>query len=180
MLNFLPQKNKKKIIIEYFTRLLIALLTFLLFAVVLLMFLFIPSAIFSKYKNNTVKNQLSSINIADANKGQDQIDLIKRVNAMVGILSNKKTENIPMTDMIQKVILLKNDNIKVLSISISEYGTSSEKIIVNGVAKTRDDLTMFDKNLINNGSFYSVDLPVSNLIKNIDAQFTITLVYNKK
>jgi len=180
MLNFLPQNNKKKIILEYLSRILIMLLIFLFFAVVLLISLFIPSIIFSKYKNQTVKNQLESIKITNINENQDPIELIKKINTMIGILSGGNTVSLLMSNTIQKIISLKNKDIEILSISISDNSTSSEKIIINGIAKTRDGLTLFDKDLKNDGLFYSVDLPISNLIKNTNAQFTITLIYNKK
>ncbi len=180
MLSFLPQNNRKKVIAEYLSRVFVIFLVFLFSSAVILIFLFIPSAIFSKYKNQTVNNQLESIKVADRSKNQDPTELIKKINAMVGMLSNEKTASILMSDMIQKIISLKNKNIQISSISISKDNSASEKIIISGVAKTRDDLTMFDNDLKNDDSFYSVDLPISDLIKNTDAQFTITLVYNKK
>jgi len=180
MLSFLPQNNRKVIIKEYLSRVFVVFLQFLSVSVVVLIFLFVPSAIFSKYKNKTVNNQLESIKAESMNKNQDPTELIKKINAMVSILFDDKSSTIPMTDMIEKIISLKNKNIQISNISISKNEKGSENITLSGVAKTRDDLTDFNNSLKSDGFFASVDLPISALIKNTNAQFSIKLVYNKK
>jgi hypothetical protein len=167
-------------IIEYFSRVLVMFSWFFLLAAILLIFLFVPSAVFSKYKYGTVKYQFEYIKAAGFIKGEDPIQLIRRVNIMTDILSNKGVSPILMSDIIVKIISLKSRDIKILSISISSDSLTSGKIRVDGIANTRDALTLFDKDLKGDGLFSNVDLPVSNLIKNTDAPFSITLTYNKK
>ncbi len=180
MLNFLPDKNKKNIILEYILRTFVFLFSFILIALLLLTFLFVPSAFFSKYKNKTVTDQLQSVKMINSTQGIDAVALIKKLNGIVKVLSNNNQKNIAASDLIHKIITLKSSSIKIYSISIANDDPNQEKIILTGVADTRDDLTAFDTHLVSDGIFASVDLPVANLIKNTDADFTITLVYNKK
>ena len=180
MLNFLTPDNRRAVIKEYLSRDLVVLLVSLSLAVIVLIFLFIPSAIFSKYNNKTVNNQLESSRGASMSKSQDPTELIKKINTMVGILSDSKSSPILMSDMITKIISLKNKGILISNISISKDNKGTENISISGVAKTRDNLTEFNNDLKNDGTFSTVDLPISALIKNTNAQFSIKLVYNKK
>lgn len=180
MLSFLPLTNRKRVITEYLSRVNIVLLAFILLAVIILIILFVPSAIYSKYKNATVSNQFLITKANNPNDIQNPIELIKKLNSMITILSSQKGISILMSDMVQKILSIKNKNIQLTNISISKDNDTIEKIVLSGVAKTRDDLTQFNNDLKNDGSFASVDLPITALIKNTDAQFTVTLTYNKK
>lgn len=177
MLNFLPQRNKKQVAEEYFLRDMIFFLVVVFLSLFLLVILFIPSAIYSKYKNNTIKNQLEMM---ENTKGSntDTVALVKKLNEMAGVLS--KDNSATASDLIEKILSLKKGNISISSFSINDSATDSKTIVINGISKTRDDLTAFNKALISDGTFYSVDLPISDLIKNSDEDFSITLIYKLK
>ncbi|MFA5934380.1 MAG: hypothetical protein WC827_00620 [Candidatus Paceibacterota bacterium] len=178
MLNFIPEKNKGKIITEYFFRFFTYFLLFSFFTLVVLISLFLPSNFYSKYKNNNISGQLSSIKGEVGENNEDPIEIIKDVNKYVKIFVNEK-EKTQFSDIIQKIISLKNKNIKISSISVINDVGDTVKIVINGISGTRDSLTSFDRELKNEGYFQSVELPVSNLIKNIDSDFTMTLIYKK-
>jgi len=178
MLNFLLEKNKKKIVTEYFFRVFIYFLMFSLFVLVLLISLFLPSNFHSKYKNMNVSQQLLLIKGEVGENSEDPMGIIEEINKFSKVFTFEE-DMTSFSEIVEKIVLLKNKNIKLSEFSIVEDKEESIKIIIRGISKTRESLTSFDKELKNGGYFQSVELPVSDLIKNIDSDFTITLIYKK-
>jgi len=180
MLNYLQQKNKKQIILEYLLRVSVFLLSSIFITSLILIILFLPSFFFSKYKNDTVNNQLGSITTESSNVKDDPILTIKNTNKLVTGLSQDNASPITYSGIVNKIISLKNKDIKILSISIKSNpdNTSNRLVQITGVANTRDSLTLFEKDIKNDGFFSSVNFPVSNFIKSTDSEFTATLITN--
>ena len=178
MLNFLPQKNRKRIISEYLLRVSVFLLIFIFASSVVLISLFAPSYFFVEYKNNTIKNQLASIQQKDINGGEDPIAFIKDVNQLSVVLAGNNNSRLSsFGDIINKIVSLKNDDIKISSINITETNdTGGKTILVNGIANTRDSLTAFDQSIKSDGSFSSVMFPVSDFILSSNSEFSATLI----
>lgn len=180
MLNFLPQKNKNQIVTEYLLRVIALLLISLFISSLILISLFAPSFFFVSYKNNTVKNQLESIKQENVDKGVDPMLFIKNVNKLVVSLSPSST-GVGYTEIINKIVNIKNNDIKISSIDIvDDKGTNSKKILLNGIASTRDSLTSYEKEIKIDGFFDSIIFPVSNFIKSTDSEFSATLIYKNK
>ena len=178
MLNFILEKDKNKIIKEYYYRVAIYFLLFSFFTLVVLISLFLPSIFYSKYKSDTVSQQLMSIKSSIGNNTEDPIEIIKEVNKFVNVF--KYEESVLFSDIIKKIVSLKYKDIEILSISLLENEDDTVKIVLNGISATRDSLTSYDRDLKKDGFFQSVELPVTDLIKNIDSNFTITLTYKKQ
>ena len=174
MLNFLPQKNKNKIIFEYLLRVTSFLLLFVFVSSLILISLFMPAFFFVKYKNDTVSSQLELVKQKNIDKGDDPILFIKNVNRLAIALSDSAGSNINYSDIINKILSIKNKDIKISFIGISEEN-GTKKIILNGIASTRDSLTIFNKNIETDGFFKTVVFPVSNFIKSTNSEFTATL-----
>jgi hypothetical protein len=179
MLHFLPEQNKKQITIEYLLRVSVYLFRFILCAIVLLIVLFLPSLIFSTYKNTTVKNQLASIHTVNTAGGEDPVTVIKNANALGQVFLVTLAPAPFVSDTIKKIISLKDSDIQISNITVSE-DTGSETYVIVGISKTRDGLTTFDNNLITDGTFSHIDLPVADLIADTNNNFTITLTYTYK
>ncbi len=180
MLNFLPQNYIKKVNLGYLFRTYVFLFTFIFLAVIVLILLFVPSAIFSRYKNNTVASQLESTKMVNGNEGVDAVSLIKKLNGIVKALTDTGPVSLTPSGLIHKIIALKNTDIKISAISLSNIQEATTRIVITGISNTRDSLTLFNNSLISDGTFATVDLPISNLIKSTDAGFNITLTYMKK
>lgn len=176
MLHFLLQNNKKKMALEYIFRVSIILLGFIVISSIILVTLLLPPVFFTTYKNKTISGQLDTVKVTYANKDDDPALLIKKVNQMAMVLSDKNINGLPISDIIERIISLKNKNIKIINIKISEQADLSKKIEITGISNSRDDLMMFDKNLQGDGLFYNIDLPISSFIKNTDIDFTIGLI----
>lgn len=177
MLNFLQQKNKNTIIFEYLLRVTIFLLVIILISVLVLISLFLPSFFFAKYKNNIISGQLESIQQKNIDKGEDPVAYIKNVNRLSTILSGGTNKTIRYRDIIDKIVSFKNKDIKILSISITqEKVLNSKKILINGIANTRNSLTLFDRDIRTDGFFSKVTFPISDFIKGSDSEFSATLI----
>lgn len=176
MLHFLPQQNRKKVISEYILRVCTCFLLFVSIAAAFFIILFLPSVFFSLYKYKNVEYQLSSANISVTNKSIDPIAMIKRVNTLPQIFSDASTTGIMVTDVLQKIISLKNSHIQIKHFAITG-DAFSQRIIMQGTSATRDGLIAFQDSLKAESTFTSVDLPVSFLIKDTDNDFTMTVVY---
>lgn len=140
--------------------------------------LFLPSFFFAEYKYDTVNNQAQSVNLENLNKYNSSISFVKKINGMIEALSYGKTANTVTTDLIDKIISLKNSNITISAVSIiSNDSAHIENISISGISGSRDDLTSFYNDLKGDGSFQNVILPVSSLIEDTGAPFTITFSY---
>lgn len=181
MLNFLPQKNKNQIIFEYIFRVFSVFLIFSLISSLMLSALFIPSYFFVNLKNDNFKNQLQLIKEKTAYKGEDPILYIKNVNRLSVALSDDIKTDIKYSDLISKIVDLKNKNIQISSINITnDEKTINKKILLGGNAITRDGLTLYEKELKTDGFFDSVIFPVSNFLQSENSQFSATLIYQYK
>lgn len=178
MLHFLPEQNKKYMWLEYVGRVSIFVLFFLLLAMLFLISLFLPSFIFSVFNNQTVENQLVSIEATNKAAGIDPVAVIASANGMTKVFSDEDVSGTLVSDIIAKIVSLKNQNIQIASITMTENPGVSKTFVIDGIAATRDGLTAFDNNLMAEGSFSNVTLPVSDLINDTNDTFTITLTYN--
>jgi hypothetical protein len=179
MLNFLPQKNKNMVVAEYLLRVAIFLLISAFFSILVLVSLFMPSFFFVNYKNDTINNQLKVAELNNIGKGDDPILFIKNINMLVTALSNTD-DGANYSEIIDKIVSLKNKDIMISSIKVSgDAMTNSKKILISGVANTRDSLTSYEKEIKIDGFFDSVEFPVSDFIKSNDSDFSATLIYQK-
>jgi len=176
MLNFILNKDKKEIFSEYFLRVFIFFLAFLFFAFVILFSFFMPSVFYSEYKKDNISQQFDYVKKQIGSNNIDPIEIIKRVNLLSSTLIDIKTSE--FSNIIEKIISLKNNGIKINFISIIT-NDNNINLSISGISKTRENLTNFDKELKKSELFQSVDLPVSNLIKNTDADFFMNLIYKK-
>jgi hypothetical protein len=180
MLNFLQQKNKKQIIFEYLLRVIIFLFIFIFVSSLVLISLFMPSFFLAKYKINAISSQLESIKQENISKGEDPISFIKNVNRLSLALSDNSNSALIYSDIISKIVYLKNKDIKILSISISNDNANNKTILISGTASTRDSLTLYERDIKTDGFFSSVVFPVLYFIKSSDSDFSATLVYKNK
>lgn len=180
MFNFLPQKNKNQIIIEYLLRVLGYLLIFIFSASIILASLFVPTYFFSKYKSDAMNSQYKTINQQPIKNIEDPIALIKKVNRYIPILLDTSMTTVSYSDLINKVISLKNPDIKITSISIINSTTVIKTVSINGISNNRDSLTAFKKSLETDGFFDSVTFPVLDFIKSMGSEFSAVLVYKNK
>jgi hypothetical protein len=175
MFNLLPETFKEKIKKEYkFRRLCVVFAFIILLQISFLIFLG-PSWLISAYKESDLKMELDTKNISSAISDINATAyIIKSTNAKLTIINSTMTY-FPFSPSMNAILASKNSSIHLNELIYASTGSSTANISVHGISNTRDALVTFVKSLKESNIFKSVDLPVSNLAKNKDIDFSITM-----
>ncbi len=182
MFNLLPEALKREIKSEYRKRWLVAVLTLLLFIQVSFLVFLLPSWTLSFSKEKEAVLLLEELGEGNTSQGAGSTaSIITETNLKLRIIDTvmKSPEAFPLIDA---VISNRNTSIKLSDISYTSMGTSTATVTLSGVGATRDALVSFSKKLEETKLFKSVNLPVGNLAKDKDINFSIniTVVKNDK
>ena len=88
--------------------------------------------------------------------------------------TNEKKE-VLFSTIISEIEKITTDGITINSYALSRKGDELNTIAVTGIAKTRANLSNFQSAIENNVLFKSASLPLSNLTKDKDIPFSITI-----
>jgi len=175
MFNLLPENLKSFIRSEYkMRRLVLALFFVILIELSLLIFLF-PTWLESGARERAVVKQSDlaseSLKNSDINPATS---VIKDTNIKLSVLNTAL--NYPeLTPLVDKILDQKTSSISVTQITYNTVSTSTASITLSGVSKTRESLVAFVKKLQDTNSFKKVDLPISNLAKDKNIEFSLNL-----
>ncbi len=173
MINLLPQKAKKRIIREYYTRAISV--WFLIFSAVvaIVSFLFLPVYIL-------VSSQVEAFSksISEASEKVREYDfssqaLTKATKDAQLIYEMEASQKI--TDLLSILSNFQNENLLVREYDFKRNGKNIEVVRLSGLAKTRQALVDFSEKLKKLDFVEVVDLPVSNLAKDRDLEFSLNL-----
>jgi hypothetical protein len=114
---------------------------------------------------------------------QELLNLPKEIDSKLKLLQSNGS-NIAVTDPISKTIENLPAGIKLHSISFDRDKTYKDKkgtvILISGVAAERDSLVSYLALLKVPGLFSDVDMPVSNLAKDVNLPFSINIFIEKQ
>lgn len=175
MFNLLPENLKNKIKAEYKRRRLVVIL-FLAVCVEgsFLIFIF-PTWLVSYhnekgvvYESEQMNNLFKNSNINPTNS------VIKSLNSRLGILDTA-LEYPKFRPFVDTVISNKTSSISITEFSYESTATSSATFVLSGVSSSRESLVSYVKRLEGTKLFKKVDLPIGNLAKDKNIEFTINL-----
>lgn len=176
MFNLLPDNLRKAIKVQYNARRFVVALSLLIFVQVSFFVMLVPTWVSLSYKERAVESESEKMNqyLSTLNIGP-VTTLIKSLNQKMLILES--TLEYPKVEPFINSIIAK----KTSTISIKEFDyTSSDKdsavITLQGMSVTREALVAYVKRLEALGVFASVDLPISNLAKDKNISFLLTLI----
>lgn len=86
------------------------------------------------------------------------------------------TKEISLSDIITLLDEMENDGINLNQVYVARATAGLEPISLNGRARDRQSLASFRDSLLAHPSIQSVDFPISNLAKDRDIDFTITII----
>ncbi len=142
----------------------------------------LPSYFLSSVKNNILDEKLQaqkseSVPLPD----QNVILTIKNLNKEIDIVENAENSKFVVSEkVINAIILKKMLKIKITDISYDEGSQSSpaqdKKIIIKGIAPSREVLLLFRQALQSDVTFKQVDLPISNFVKGSNIGFSLSLI----
>lgn len=176
MFNVLPEKLKKKIKSGYRLRLSIVIVLTIFIIQISFLVLIFPSWLSSLYKEREMLVQAENSNRATLDSNIETINsTIKAVNTRMMIINSamKYPKVVPFID---SVLSEKSKSISINEIIYISSGENSGKIILAGTSASRDSLVLFVKKLEETKLFKKIDLPISNLTKVTNINFTIELI----
>lgn len=175
MLELLPNAQKKTLKKEYFLRLSVVALLFLLAAGILFLVALSPSYFLSVVKENVVNEEFdNSIKSKRVSKNENLRDAIKDSKEMISLLRPEEDQSL-IKSVILKIIDNKNSGISISGISINYSKKGQYQVVITGISKNREFLKTFADSLKSDNDFSNIDLPISNFAKISDIDFSITL-----
>ncbi|MCW9054824.1 MAG: PilN domain-containing protein [Candidatus Pacebacteria bacterium] len=175
MANVLPQKERKRFQREYALRLGVVVLVLVIISAVFCSILLVPSFFMSILKEESIARQSELINKAIAIREKDAstaslLIFRQKLNALKEI-----QEQVLQTDVIETIARNTNDSVVVDALYYTKGSDATSQVKVSGRARSRTMLITFADNLNQEHLFTSVDLPVSNLAKDSNIVFSMTL-----
>lgn len=175
MRNLLPFANRKKVKREYRLRL-ITLTLFMAASVVAIGSISIlPTLFLSQSKKLSIENQAEFVERSIAHREAEvSLETLRDSRSRLALLATED-EQTTLTETIE--VLCQCETTPLVDIDGFFYETFGgiAKINVTGVASTRDALLSYKGRLERSEIFSSVELPISNLARDRDIEFTITV-----
>lgn len=177
MFNLLPDSLKDQIKSDYKLRRLTVFLIILISVQTIVFILLVPSWLISYYKENALIFRLEKTSHSELSYDANEIkNKIKVINNEVNLL-NTALEYPKLSPLIDYILTKRNPSIKLESFTYN--GGKTWTLTVQGISATRESLVAMVDNLKQSGLFKNVDLPVSNLAKNKNIDFSITMTIPK-
>lgn len=177
IINILPEKDKKFLLIEYWERF---FTTFLFLSIIVLIWasiLLFPSYLFSQTKENLANKTLELFNKQNPELiNMDINKSIENINLKLNILNNGKADYNVSNKVLDNILSSRIDGITFSQILFNKKVSGDSLVEIHGFAKDRDSLRGFKNKLESNENFFSVDLPISNFLEKTDLNFTISLI----
>lgn len=179
MFNLIPENLRNKIITDYRLRLVIVVITFLVFFQLVFLVLLFPSWLVSFYKEKDIDRRNDEMNIflSNLNVGSTT-SYVKLLNQKLNII-NDSLEYPEFVPIIKNVLSKKTSSIRLGGLLYTVNTPTSGSLVVKGVSDSRESLVSYVKNLESLEMFKKVDLPISNLAKDKNIDFSITISIEK-
>ena len=178
MINLIPTTAKKKILIEYWVRVITVWMFLWSFIIVLSLVIFVPTYV--------LVNSQEKVYRASAAEASTEVDNYEAVAKSLNRTSKQARFIIDSAedDLLSSYIILfkslQNSNIELSQISINKNDEGLDPIRLAGVAEDRQALASFRDRLLEETLVESVDLPISNLASEEEIKFNITIETNKQ
>lgn len=174
MMNLLTQEGKKKIKKEYLAHLSVVLLFAVLVLVVLGIAALIPSWVVLNFRQNGFTTTLDLLN---RNAPAEEIKALETTARDTGhklqVLETKNPTP-QLSEIIETIVKGRGTGVRLTSLTFLTQEKRT-KLTLQGVAQTRTGLIQFIKTLESNPLFTHVESPLSNLVTEQNASFSLVL-----
>lgn len=181
MVNLVSENYRQELITSYKKRRL-AVALFLLLLLFLIGVVLLSTFLAMLYlENRELKNLIADRQEEIVASGlSDFRELARKTNAQTKLIVDQSTLGILPTEAITKINSLKTSGITIKSFSFtSESKTRAFSVAINGQATSRSQLVEFIEQLKKDPMIKKVNAPVSNLIKDINNNFSLTFTINR-
>lgn len=178
MINLIPPIGHKAVRKEYYFRVAATLSLLFSSALIVVGLSFVPMFVLVKTQVRAFDSEMGSggesgISITAAN------DEVKRVNGIITQLktTEKQHEASEYVRLLQEVA---TEEIEIRNIQFDLGKEGTAKVVVQGVADTRAALVTYKTKLEGLPAFSKAEIPISDLVKDSELPFGITLTISKK
>ncbi len=180
MFNVLPDIFKNDIRKNYsFRRWVVVCLCIVGIQISLLIFA-LPSIVVSHYKEKELQLDVDAFHsLRIASRSNAPLDIIPRTNNMLHILDTT-LEYPRVVPIVETILAQKNTGIRLTSFAYVFSDATHATVSIQGYSASRESLVSFVKSLRESTLFASVDSPVSNLAKEKNIDFVITVSVEKR
>ena len=180
MINLIPPVARKAVTREYWTRVVTTWALLVSFALMLVLVMQLPTYVLVGALEDALAGQ---INTATEKQGafSDLEDEIKEVNALISHLGQQEDADRKFSELIYELDVIAPETVTITQLSMQREDAVLETIDVIGVAANRTALSNFRDAIEAHEDFDSAELPISNLAKDRDILFSMTVsMANKK
>lgn len=178
MINLLPIQKKEELDSIKKIKILSILGFLLLISMVFLVVLFFSIEIYLTSENQNQKFLVdNAISLSSDPKHKELENKITESNDIIKKLDDFYKKQIEVSDAIEKITNIMPDNVSLVSIS---YNEKNFEISLHGKAKTRDDFLAFKKMLEEQPEIKNLNSPISNILKSVDVEFSLTFSLTKQ
>ena len=171
MINLLPTRAKDKVRRLYKMRIIVTALSAILALFIVCDIFLFPAYLVLSSKGSATTLALSNARLRPVSKEADTaVMVVADVNSKIKAITSIGRP-LSVGGMISRILF---DKMSSISLSSFEY-TSDSKVTLKGVARDREALLNFIKNLQDDPMFAEVGSPISNLIENHDIPFNISM-----
>lgn len=173
--NLLTKEYKKRIAQEYLLRLgtVFALLMAVAFFVGIASL--VPSYL-DLVMNMRVNKTILSNGSEDTKDNKELLREIKETSFLMGVLEEGNDKE-KLSDIVRDTLTLRPEGVVVVGF---RYERTSGKFTVDGIARTRDLVAPYARSLEENERFVEVPVPIADLAKNTDLEFTLSATLQKE
>jgi hypothetical protein len=178
MINLIPNQEKKRRARELYYRLAVLSLLMFSFALLVASLAILPAYFFAVSKSRAAQERLEiqrTVPISLFN--QEALKTLETLNRKIVLVEEAAARNFPVSErVITPILAEKLSGIKLSRISYENSPAGGKKISLGGTAASRESLLLFRQALEDSPSFESVDLPISNFIKDSNIEFSLSLI----
>lgn len=175
MFNLLPNNLKEKVRSEYNLRLLVTVFISILFIQISFLIFLSPTWFVSLNKEKEIVLQSEKANKSSLDLKVDTINSqIKLINKKLEII-NSTLEYPAVVPVIDDILSRKTNSINIEELMYETSDKKLAKVTIRGTSDTRDSLVNFVKKLEESDILSEVDLPISNLTKDKNIDFSLLI-----
>jgi len=173
-LNLLPEKYAADVRHEKLIRFFVLFFTSLAAILTVTLTLLLPSYFSLTYEEAGIDGQIAAGRQSVGSKRvQEAENAIKTLNTELAQVAHYPS--IPLTAYVKRIA---EDTPAGITVTALSYSKSRGRFDLDGHANRREDLLVFVSRLKNETMFSAVDSPITNLLKEIDAKFHLSLTVN--
>jgi hypothetical protein len=178
MINLIPQKAKRRILIEYWFRVITVWLILWASALFIGAVIIFPAYVLVGHQVSVYEESAAEASEKVASYENVSKSLVQASQQAKVIMDESEVQI--FSYYIKLIEGLQSEGIQVSKIKLNRDNGEIAPVVLVGVARDRKTLASFRDRLLEEEQIISVDLPISNLASDSDINFTITVVLANK